>query len=110
MTMSSLAAAAAVSIFALAMLYAGFTDVTTRTIRNSLVLALALAYAALAPLAGFAAAEIGWSAAVALAVLLVSFVLFALGWFGGGDAKLAAVTALWVGAAHTGSYLVYTAL
>jgi prepilin peptidase CpaA len=41
---------------------------------------------------------------------VVAFILFALGWIGGGDAKLAAVTALWFGADHAGAYLIYTAL
>ena len=53
---------------------------------------------------------IGWSAAVALGVLLAAFVMFALGLIGGGDAKLAAVTALWLGIDYTPAYLIYTAL
>jgi prepilin peptidase CpaA len=110
MTTSALAATAAMLVFASTMVYAGFTDLTTRKIRNGAVLLLLVAYAALAPLAGFAAYEIGWSAAVAFGVLLLAFALFALGWIGGGDAKLAAVTALWFGADHTAAYLVYTAL
>ena len=97
-------------IFAFAMIYAAITDLTTYKIRNSLVFAFLLAYAALAPFAGFAGNEIGWSAAVAAGVLLLAFGLFALGWIGGGDGKLAAVTALWFGADHTPAYLVYTAL
>ena len=36
----------------------------------------------------------------AAAVLAVAFVFFALGWIGGGDAKLAAATALWLGFDH----------
>ena len=32
--------------------------------------------------------------------------LFARGWIGGGDAKLAAATALWFGAEHTPAYLI----
>jgi prepilin peptidase CpaA len=64
----------------------------------------------LAPLAGFAAYEILLSVAVAIAVLLLTFVLFALGLLGGGDAKLAAATALWFGVDQTPTYLIYTAL
>jgi prepilin peptidase CpaA len=33
-----------------------------------------------------------------------------VGWIGGGDAKLLAVTALWFGADHTAAYLLVTAL
>ena len=110
MTTSSLATAAAQLLFAFAMMYAGLTDLTTNKIRNGLVLLLLLAYGVLAPLAGFAAYEIGWSVAVALGVLLVAFILFAMGWIGGGDAKLVAVTALWFGADNTLPYLLYMAL
>src|SRR5260221_12408499 len=105
MTTSTLAAATAMLVFALAMVYAGLTDLTSNKIRNSVIVLLVLAYAALAPLAGFAMYEIGWSAAVALGVLFAAFVMFALGVIGGGDAKLAAGAALWVGAHHTLAHL-----
>jgi len=110
MTTSALAAAAATLLFAFAMMHAGLSDLTTNKIRNSLVLLLLLAYGVLAPLAGFTAYEIGWSIAVALGVLLFGFILFAMGWIGGGDAKLAAVTALWFGTDNTLAYLLCMAL
>lgn len=110
MTISALAASAAMFIFAFTMVYAGVTDLTTNKIRNGLVLIFLLAYAVLAPFAGFTVYEIGWSAAVAAGVLLFAFIFFTLGWIGGGDAKLAAVTALWFGADHTPAYLIYTTL
>ena len=44
------------------------------------------------------------------AVLAGAFVCFAFGWIGGGDAKLAAVTALWLGFGHLADYLVYASL
>ncbi|MGA9430289.1 MAG: prepilin peptidase, partial [Xanthobacteraceae bacterium] len=46
----------------------------------------------------------------AAAVLAVAFVCFARGWIGGGDAKLAAATALWLGFANLFTYLVYASL
>jgi prepilin peptidase CpaA len=110
MTISALAASAAMFIFVFTMIYAGVTDLTTNKIRNGLVLIFLLAYAVLAPFAGFTVYEIGWSAAVAAGVLLFAFIFFTLGWIGGGDAKLAAVTALWFGADHTPAYLIYTTL
>ncbi len=106
MNISALAATAALFIFAFTMVCAGVTDLATYKIRNSLVLLFLLAYAVLAPFAGFTAYEIGRSAAVAAGVLVTGFVLFARGWVGGGDAKLAAVTALWVGAEYTPAYLI----
>ena len=43
-------------------------------------------------------------------VLAVGFAFFALRWIGGGDAKLAAATTLWLGFGLTLPYLVYAAL
>jgi prepilin peptidase CpaA len=110
MTISALTAPAGTLVFAFTMVYAGLSDLTTMKIRNGLVLLFLLAYAVLAPFAGFTVYEIGWSAAVAAGVFVVALIFFALGWIGGGDAKLATVTALWFGADHTAAYLVYTAL
>ena len=110
MTISALAATAAMLVFVFTMVCAVVTDLADNKIRNGLVLLFLLAYGLLAPFAGFTSHEIAWSAAVAGGVLLAAFILFSLGWMGGGDAKLAAVTALWVGADYTPAYLVYTAL
>lgn len=110
MTIAILSAPAAMLVFAFTMVQAGLSDLTTMKIRNGLVLLFLLAYVVLAPLAGLTAHEIGWSVATAAGVLAVAFIFFALGWIGGGDAKLAAVTALWLGADHTAIYLIYTAL
>jgi len=110
MTISAVAATAAMFIFSFTMVYACISDLTSNKIHNGLVLMFLVAYAVLAPLAGFTAYEIAWSVAVAAGVLLVAFIFFALGWIGGGDAKLTAVTVLWFGAAHTLTYLVYMAL
>jgi prepilin peptidase CpaA len=106
MTISAVAATAAMFIFVFTMVCAGITDLTTYKIRNGLVVLFLLAYAVLAPFAGFTVYEIERSAAVAAGVLLCGFMLFARGWIGGGDAKLAAVTALWFGAEHTPAYLI----
>jgi len=95
MTLSTLAATCGLILFPLAMIYAGLMDLVTMKIRNTLVLGIACAWLALAPLAGFSWSDLAASAGVAGVVLLVTFTLFALGWIGGGDAKLAAVTALW---------------
>lgn len=107
---SSFANPVATAIFVFALVYAGVVDLTTMRIRNGLVLILLSAYVALAPLAGFTVEEISWSAAIAAGLLVVGFVFFARGWMGGGDAKLLAVTVLWLGADHAPAFLVYTAL
>ena len=48
--------------------------------------------------------------AAGFAVLTIAFVFFACGWIGGGDAKLAAATALWFGFDHSVIYLLYASL
>src|ERR1700675_2120326 len=44
------------------------------------------------------------------AVLTVAFACFAMGWMGGGDAKVAAGVALWFGFSHLLDYLLYASL
>jgi prepilin peptidase CpaA len=103
-TISPLAAAGGLLLFVFAMVSAAVSDLTTYKIRNNLILTLLLAYLAFAPIAGFTFQEIARSIAVAGGVLLVSFALFAAGWIGGGDAKLASVTTLWLGAHNALAY------
>lgn len=110
MTISAVAALTASICFAAGTIWAGLMDLATMKIRNELVLFLLAIYAALAPLAGFGAVQIGWSAAVALAVLAGMFVFFGLGWIGGGDAKLIAVVVLWLGAEQALPYVLYIAI
>jgi prepilin peptidase CpaA len=43
-------------------------------------------------------------------VLAITFTFFAFGWIGGGDAKLAAATALWLGFDHLFEYAVYASI
>ena len=43
-------------------------------------------------------------------VLAVAFTCFAMGWVGGGDAKVAAGAALWFGFGHLLDYLLYASL
>ena len=55
-------------------------------------------------------AEIGTHVGAALTVLVVAFTFFARGWIGGGDAKLAAATALWLGFDQLLNYLIFASL
>jgi prepilin peptidase CpaA len=55
---------------------------------------------------GMSAADMAWHVGAWAAVLVVTFGLFACGWIGGGDAKLAAAIALWLGFAHLFDYLI----
>jgi prepilin peptidase CpaA len=110
MTISAFAATAGVVLFPLGMVYAGLMDLVTMKIRNRLVLALAACWVVLAPLAGFSAAEMGTSVGLAGLVFVISFGLFAAGWVGGGDAKLATVAALWLDPPQVLTFFLYVAV
>ena len=97
-------------LFPAAMALAASSDLLTMTISNRLTLALACGFAALAVAAGLSLHEIGMHLAAGGIVLLAGFGCFAMGWIGGGDAKLAAATALWFGFEHLMNYLVYASL
>ena len=79
------------------MVVAAVSDLLTMTIPNRVSLATALVFPVAAVAAGFEPSAIGWHVLAGLGVLCVTFGLFALGWIGGGDAKLAAAIALWTG-------------
>jgi prepilin peptidase CpaA len=97
-------------VFPLGMAFAAASDLLTMTISNKLTLALAAAFVVLAPLTGMDLSTFGWHFAAGGAVLAVAFVCFAFGWIGGGDAKFAAVTTLWLGAENAGEFLVLASL
>ena len=88
---------AALIIFPALMAYAAASDLLTMTIPNKVSLALILSFAVFAIVAGLSWHAIGMHVAAGALVLLVCFGMFACGWIGGGDAKLAAGTALWLG-------------
>lgn len=92
-------------LFPAAMAYAASSDLVSMTISNRLSLALALGFFAVAFLIGMPLADIGRHVLASLVVLAAAFFCFARGWIGGGDAKLAAATALWLGFVHLMDYL-----
>jgi prepilin peptidase CpaA len=97
-------------LFPAAMAFAASSDLLTMTISNRLTLALAGGFAALAVVTGMSLQEVGLHLAAGGIVLAVAFGCFAMGWIGGGDAKLAAATALWFGFEHLMHYLLYASL
>lgn len=97
-------------LFPAIMAFAAASDLLTMTISNRLSIALALGFFLAAIWIGMPAAEIGWHVVAALAVLAVAFGCFFFGWIGGGDAKLAAATALWFGFSHLMDYLLLAAV
>jgi len=96
------------TVFAGLMAAAAFEDFRRLTIPNLIPAVLCILWPAHFVAAGpslyGALAAIG----CALAVFLVGAVFFARGWLGGGDVKLLASAALWVGAAATPTLLLMT--
>lgn len=97
------------AIFMGFLLLAARSDAADLRIPNRLVLVMALA-----------APPVGWllgldfpvlSAVITgAATLAVTWAMFEMGWLGGGDAKLAAATALWIGPAGMTVFVIATAL
>jgi prepilin peptidase CpaA len=100
----------ALFFFPLIMAFAASSDLLTMRISNALVLLLAAGFFVLAGALGVSLETIAMHLLCGAVVLLVAFAFFALGWVGGGDAKLAAATALWLGFGVTLPYLVYAAM
>ena len=84
-------------LFPALMAFAASSDLLTMTISNRLSLVLAGGFFLLTLITGMSLGAIGMHLAAAALVLTVCFGFFSMGWIGGGDAKLAAATALWFG-------------
>jgi prepilin peptidase CpaA len=97
-------------LFPALMAFAASSDLLTMTISNRVSLILMGGFFALAFAGGMGMAGILSHMGAACVVLLVAFDFFTRGWIGGGDAKLAASTALWLGFDHLLPYLVYASL
>ena len=99
--------------FALLVLFAAARDAATYIIPNWISLTL---LALFVPAAGLAwVAQVPWSvlavsAGVGFAALLAGMAMFAFGWIGGGDAKLLAASALWLGLPGLAPFLFWTAI
>ena len=97
-------------LFPAMMAFAASSDLLTMTISNRITIVLVGGFAALAVFSGMSLNDVLAHAGAAGAVLVVAFVFFARGWIGGGDAKLAAATALWLGFDHLMAYLLYASI
>jgi prepilin peptidase CpaA len=98
------------TLFPTVMAFAASSDLLTMTISNRVSLVLVGGFFALALMSGMTPTEALSHAGAGAVVLVVSFGFFARGWIGGGDAKLAAATALWLGFGYLLNYLVYASL
>ena len=88
---------AAMYAFPAIMLFAAISDLMTMRISNMLSIALLAAFLLMAYILKMPSDVLGWSLACGFTVLLVTFGMFAMGWIGGGDAKLVSVISVWMG-------------
>ncbi|HEY4199258.1 MAG TPA: prepilin peptidase [Devosiaceae bacterium] len=100
----------ALLLFPLLMAFAASSDLLTMRISNKLIVVMVAAFPVLAVAVGMPMQEFAMHLTCAIIVLCVAFCFFAFGWIGGGDAKLAAATMLWLGFGLTLPYLLYSAV
>lgn len=86
--------------------YAAASDLLTMKISNSVNGCIFFSFIYFAVASGMSAEVLAWHVCAGVLTLAVSFGMFARGWIGGGDAKLAAATALWLGLAHLGDFII----
>ena len=99
-----------VAAFALLMLISAFYDAATMTIPNWISAALIGVFALTALGAHMSWHDVGLHVLTGLGALVLVVVMFALGWIGGGDAKLFAAAALWMGWPDVLMFAAYAAL
>jgi prepilin peptidase CpaA len=97
-------------LFPALMAFAASSDLLTMTISNRVSLILVGGFFVMAMVIGMSPTLMLSHIGAAAVVLVVAFGCFARGWIGGGDAKLAAATALWLGFDHLLPYLIYASL
>ncbi|KAB2916090.1 MAG: peptidase [Hyphomicrobiaceae bacterium] len=85
-------------------------DIFTMTIPNRVSAVMVLAFFPLAVLAGLDAWDVAAHVGAGALALVIGIGLFAGGWFGGGDAKLMAAIALWVGFESLPAYFLCVAM
>ncbi len=97
-------------LFPALMAFAASSDIVTMTISNRISVALVGGFFVMALSLGMSSGDIAMHLGACATILVVAFGCFAFGWIGGGDAKLAAATALWLGFDDLMSYLFVTSL
>lgn len=91
-------------VFPAAMIYAAASDLLTMKISNWVSIVLVLGFVVMAMWSGMDIKTFALHAAAALAMLVICFTMFTLGWIGGGDAKFFSATALWLGWSNLFAY------
>ena len=102
--------AALITVFPALTIVAALRDATSYTIPNWISGVLILGFPAAALALGLSPAVLGGHALVGVIALVAGMAMFALGWIGGGDAKLFAVAGLWLGWPAAATYILVTAV
>lgn len=105
---SIIANIAAIS-FVLFLLYAAINDIRSFTITNRLNIIFAACFLLFFFPLGLGFKGLAIHFGTAIAAFAIGFLLFAIGAWGGGDAKLIAATAFWLGPNAMLGYAIYTA-
>lgn len=96
--------------FPVAMAFAAANDLFTMRIPNKISLALITAFALAALYVQLPLQTVLLHLAIGAAALAVGFVMFSFRLLGGGDAKLMAAGALWMGPDHAVLYIAYVTI
>ena len=97
-------------IFAVGMLTAAIKDALTMTIPNWASVFVLVGFFLVIPFVWQGWSVFGMHMLVGLGMFVFGFVLFALGWLGGGDAKLMAATSFWWMPQDLLLYVLYTTM
>ena len=97
-----------ISILPVLMIVAGAGDALSLRIPNWLTLTIFMAFFPLAFATGMPLADFGSHILAAAVLFVVGFILFSVGLFGGGDAKLLAAAGIWFGSSQALPFMVFT--
>lgn len=96
--------------FAGLVLFGAIRDLVSYTIPNWISLAIIGLFPVAAFAAGLALPTVGLHLGIGVAVLIAAMAMFAFRWIGGGDAKMFAAAALWMGWPAVVDFVLWTAI
>ena len=97
-------------LYPVVLLGAAISDILWLRIPNWLSVLLVACFVAYALIAGFGVDFVAWRLGLGLGILLLGFVVYNFGLLGGGDVKLIAASAVWVGPNELAMFLLLIAL